>query len=211
MKNKVLIGITSEGTVELDMMNGVADLCRRDDTTLVTFKGRPLDHVRNNMARVLLENAGFTHLLMLDCDMGFPANLLTRLLELNAPVVSGLYAGIIGSQLLWVCGNWGEDGKVHFYEWLDLGREPFEADCSGAGCLLIRREVFERLEYPWFRFEESKDGGLISEDIYFCRKLNAAGMKVTVNPKILCRHFKKVDLAEVMLKANEERIRMKVV
>jgi hypothetical protein len=55
-----------------------------------------------------------------------------------------------------------------------------EVDIVGAGCLMIRRRVFEISQPPWFAFVQAKDGTSteVSEDFYFCFKVNAAGLKI---------------------------------
>ncbi len=54
-------------------------------------------------------------------------------------------------------------------------------DWSGAGFLLVKAHVFNRMRYPWFRFGQwEKDGraGNVSEDIGFCMGAKAAGFKI---------------------------------
>lgn len=44
----------------------------------------------------------------------------------------------------------------------------------GAGCLLVRRSVFEKLPYPWWEQANPGEG----EDILFCRRLREIGIPV---------------------------------
>jgi hypothetical protein len=63
-----------------------------------------------------------------------------------------------------------------------------ECDGVGGGCLLIHRRVFEAMEKPYF---QCNPGTFIGEDFYFCRKAQAAGFKIFVDPGIICGHRQK--------------------
>lgn len=65
----------------------------------------------------------------------------------------------------------------------------------GMGFMMIRRGVFEQIQYPWFgpvfhEIEHTYD--FSSEDISFCHKLNDAGIPVYADPKIIVGHEKPV-------------------
>jgi hypothetical protein len=49
---------------------------------------------------------------------------------------------------------------------------------AGSAGMLIKREVFEALEEPWF---ENSDGYTQNEDVEFCRKARAAGYEVHID------------------------------
>jgi len=61
-------------------------------------------------------------------------------------------------------------------------RQVFPVDALGLGFTLIRRDVFQKLEYPWFEFKE------LSEDFEFMYKAQKAGFKVLLDSSILCLH-----------------------
>ncbi|MFQ5823267.1 MAG: hypothetical protein ACE5JB_04350 [bacterium] len=60
----------------------------------------------------------------------------------------------------------------------------FEMDRVGAGCLMVRRGVFEKIKHPWFSFDEYG----IGEDFDFCRKAKAHGFKIFVDLAVMCGH-----------------------
>lgn len=70
-----------------------------------------------------------------------------------------------------------------------------EISGSGMSGVLVKREVFETLKAPWFRFIHAKDGRLLlGEDVYFYRKARKAGYKVWCEFALPQQHFKTVDL-----------------
>jgi len=72
-------------------------------------------------------------------------------------------------------------------------------DGLATGCLFIKREVFDKLEQPYFEFKyDPKNRKMIEgEDLGFCRKVGNQGYKFLVNYELTCRHYKTVDLSDV--------------
>jgi len=135
---------------------------------------------------------------MVDSDTEPPLDSLEMLLALDAPLACGCYPVLMGAGLRWAIANKDGDGRYRLLERLDSTTEPFEADAGGAGCLLIRRDVFEMVKWPWFRWVEHRDGGQMSEDIYLFRKCNKAGLRVVVEPGVICNHYKTINLTALL-------------
>lgn len=72
-------------------------------------------------------------------------------------------------------------------------------DGVATGCLFIKREVFAKLQRPYFEFKYRTDDRNITEgeDIGFCKKVLAAGYKFFVDYSMVCGHTKTVDLLDV--------------
>jgi hypothetical protein len=72
-------------------------------------------------------------------------------------------------------------------------------DGLATGCLMLRRELFEKLEKPYFQFKrdpntcEVKEG----EDLGFALKLQKLGIQYFVDYGMVCGHMKRVNLLEV--------------
>lgn len=129
-----------------------------------------------------------THILMLESDMLLPTDALTRLLQLDTDIVSGLYFLRNG------------DGQPCLYKRMvtPAGTEksyamsplsvfptdrPFKLNgCPGLGCVLMKRQVFERVPSPWFDLKEKGYGS----DLYFYTKCRDAGVEVWVDPRVRC-------------------------
>lgn len=112
-------------------------------------------------------------LFFLDDDQTFEPDILLQLLERNVDIVQALtpartppYAPLAFIE---------ESGRVK----RSTGNMVPETGMSkwvatGCGCLLIRRQVFEKIEAPWFE----TNGYGETDDVYFCRKARAAGFDV---------------------------------
>lgn len=72
-------------------------------------------------------------------------------------------------------------------------------DGLATGCLFIKREVFAKLQKPYFEHKyreesrEMKEG----EDLGFCRKLNDIGIQVFTDYSMVCKHQKEVCLLDM--------------
>jgi hypothetical protein len=151
----------------------------------VDIKYGRIDVTRNLMATALLQSE-YTHLLMLDVDHVHPTDIIQRLarwvlLYPNVQVVSGLnfrrgepFDPVAGDQFY----ETGE--RKVLMEW-DPGL--IEMKEVGGASLLVAKEVFERIEPPWFFNDYSKvwQNDFPGEDIGFSHKCAEAGIKIYVD------------------------------
>jgi len=165
-----------------------------------TFLAEPIDHARNLCVRHLLAGA-WTHILFVDRDIELPDDALLRLLAADAPIASGLYPRhLVGEGLCLSAAIATGPQEVRFIT--ERPTAAAEADVTGLGCCLIRRDVLEALDAPWFRFELRADGALIGEDVaFFLRVRERLGIRPLVVPEVLCSHHREVDLGSLWLRA----------
>lgn len=191
--SKILLVIPSWGDIAPQTAMFLAACSRRPDTMAMCAKGRPHDYARNQVIRSFLKNEFLTHIFFVDSDVAPPVDAIDRLLALNTPVASGIYRVIGVNCLQWACANADANGCYRLVN--DLPSDaPFYCDAVGAGCLMLRRDVFDKIQWPWFKWVEHPDGSQTSEDIEFFRKANIADLKVLCDPAVNCSHFKTVDL-----------------
>lgn len=82
----------------------------------------------------------------------------------------------------------------------DLPAEGQEfVDGLATGCLFIKREVFAKLERPWFEFKFDKETRRITEgeDLGFALRCHDLGIKFFVDYGMVCGHNKRVNLLEM--------------
>lgn len=170
--------------------------------------GQAIDIARNQVVSCFL-NTDYEFLLMHDSDASWHPEAVMRLAERNLPAVTGvifsrdlptvptigIYAGVDPSG--YHTYSWahtldrlikmGKDLPPDFKnEWLfDKHKDDIEEiDGAGAHFMLIRRDVLEKTEYPWYQCSSINAG----EDFYFCRKIKETGFKLYVDYSVLTGH-----------------------
>jgi len=210
-QQKILLGIPNTGSINDRESAVVTFLAKRHDVYYLPGNGRPVDFVRNNLIRIFLQAKDYTHLFFLDSDTEPPLDCLDRLLALDVPLATGCYPVFMQHGLRWALANKDEDRHYRLLDRLSSFDEPFDVDAGGAGCLLVRRDLLEKICWPWFKWDELEDGTQISEDIFFFRKCNDAGYRVKVDPLVVCEHYKTTNLTMLMrlVMARQQKIRTK--
>jgi len=206
MKKTIMATVTTMENIHMHCAAYLIALSADPRVQIILTRGRPVDYARNQAVRVMLSHPEFTHLFMIDSDMELRDDSLDKLLALDAPIATGCYPALMGADLLWALGQKSADGHYYLLEWFDDASVPFEVDCGGAGCLLIKREVFEKTPWPWFSWQEDRNGKQISEDIYFFMQCNKFGYRAKVEPKVFCKHFKETDILPLMRANNLYRM-----
>ena len=155
---------------------------------------------RNTLAAKFLSNKESTHLMFIDSDIGWEAWHLLVLLNRDVDVIGGLYP-MKSMPVKWC---------VNGFEGADTGPDHLqEVTKTGTGFLLIKREVFEKLNaHPAVRpfvndiglpaelnpymktyFDTAvREGRYYSEDWTFCENWRDLGGKVWVDKRVLLKH-----------------------
>ena len=147
-----------------------------------------------------------SHLFFLDGDMKVDGDIILKLLAHDKDVV-GVNYNQRGLPLL---------STVRFKEMVETEKKPkgdigtditvaqkytgryraatqipeslFECDAVGAGCMLINMKVFDAIEKPWF-FYEYDEQYPVGEDVWFCRQVQKAGLRIWCDPTINVKHI----------------------
>jgi len=173
LSKKVAVAIPSGDTVQADFALSLAGMCHSTGgiaVDLFSCKSSIVAEARNIGVRHALE-AGAEHLLFIDSDMVFPRDSLLRLLRRRQDIVGATYVKRVPphTPLGTPAEPVGTDGGG---ELLEMARLP-------TGLLLIRTEVFTRLNRPHFRFGVDEERGVIvGEDYLFCDVVRKAGYRV---------------------------------
>jgi GT2 family glycosyltransferase len=132
-----------------------------------------------------------SHILFVDHDVLPRRSTLKKLFDHKKDIVAGVYPMTQRGELFWCLS------REEPYRGLpidELPDNPFKAKYVGCGMMLIKYEVFEKLEWPYFKKEFAPGAMITSDDMYFCKKARDAGYDIWVDPKLKCNHFKVVDL-----------------
>jgi hypothetical protein len=203
----VFIGVpTYRYYVHYGLVIALLDWVRRLDYVrqVLFFPGLlPIDLARNQIVKSFLQTDA-THLLMLDDDVIPPRNALEKLLADGKDIVSGIYPAHTKDS----DGQPQPPAPVAIRDGEPVhGEELEQVDYIGGGCLLVRRQVFEAIDEPWFEFEFTPDHSLmtVSEDVHFCNLAKAQGFGVWADFNVQCGHVKMVDLREVNTLVNTNK------
>jgi len=206
----VHVGVPMLGAMTDEWFYSFVGLDKPPGTRLTKVSSRPADVARNDIIRQLEKD----WLFFMDSDQTFHPQTLRKLMSWDLPVVSGLYFKSPGNPVPH-CYKYayqettGPIKDAHFYESIidpiaqflfkhtdkikqneavvlpSKKEDLIECDGVGGGCLLIHRQVLDAIEPPWFEYNK---GTFVGEDFYFCRKVEAAGFKIFVDPGVICGH-----------------------
>jgi hypothetical protein len=136
-------------------------------------------------------------MMWIDSDIVFKPEDFFNLLESPHDVTAGLYM-MEDLQHFAAVQDWNEDffkktGTFKFMRPDDINSRYLPVAYAGMGWMLIRKGVVESLKYPWFWSDLQTVGPLVdmnSEDVAFCKAIQAAGHTVYVDTKIRVGHQK---------------------
>jgi len=143
----------------------------------------------------------YTHLMWIDSDIVFNTQQFQALLDHDKDIVSGIYK-MAGGDKYTTVENWDEDyfeknGTFEFWtdESIKGKKGLIDVAYTGLGWMLVKKGVFEKLEYPWFRpiwktFGKVHD--FTSEDTAFCLLVKEKGFNIYVDPTIRVGHEKSI-------------------
>jgi GT2 family glycosyltransferase len=141
----------------------------------------------------------YDFMMWIDSDVIFTIQDVVELLKCNADIVCGLYLMQNRTQFAAVEHMdekvFQRTGRFDFLTPETVAQKDglFEVGYAGFGFTMVKRGVFESLEYPWFRPIFLQIGGCFDftgEDVGFCMQARAAGLKILVNPKVIVGHEK---------------------
>jgi GT2 family glycosyltransferase len=161
---------------------------------------------RNKAVADFLQAKDYTHLLFVDDDVYVPQETLLRLLMVNKDIACGCYPSIKhrpGELQVVTYVVVKERGGWH-RNWFKGVRK---VEAAGTGCMLIKRSVFDRIAFPWFRWGEYLIEGQYkeqSDDVDFCTRCNQAGVEVWADGDVRCGHVKPVDVSNFVTDGADE-------
>ena len=170
----------------------------------------PVDRARNSIVEYFLAQQkdskgndlpNFTHIFFLDADTVPPANVLPLLLSHEKDIISGItpIPKRDKKQELWytVDNCWESldrdvEGKIIRSNYVERGTGLKKIVRCGASCLLIKREVFDKLSKPYFKylFNEDMTTEVMGEDVNFCHKAQDVGFEIFCDTSVICNHVK---------------------
>lgn len=207
-RTRILVGVPTMGGINAELVSRLILWAKNFPRGVVNFyfthKVSPVDRARNKIVDYFLSHADLTHLFFVDSDTVPPTDALEKLLMMETDIATGLTPMVYLDKEKNVWGTFynafipitDAEGKFIRTENPPLDGKVHEVRKCGGSCLMIRREVFDKLERPYFRFILDDTGieHTKSEDIYFCDTAREKGFKVMAHTGIICNHHKEVML-----------------
>ena len=185
---KLVIGLPMLSPfVHYKFVNSYLALTRPKGTATVSLVGSLTALARNQIVDIAQQQRA-SHLMFLDTDMTFPPDTLQRLIAHDKDIVSGLYFERYAPYRPMLRQRFEDGYSLVNYPPAGL----VECDALGAGCILIRMEVFQKLAKPCFEYRLSTSGikeTFLTEDIVFCERARKAGFKIFCDTSIRCGHL----------------------
>lgn len=188
MKKRILIAIPTAKYIEADTFKCVFDAARHVDPNLYevhfqTFFGYNIAQIRNLIADWVFKS--YDYLFSVDSDVTFPDYTLSKFLEADKDIISGVYRQRTEEQNLEIY-----DLNYQRIESISTNQELIEIGACGMGCALIKKRVFLDIPYPQYEYHNALDHNqTFSEDIDFCIKARNTGKKIYADTQLLCGHI----------------------
>jgi hypothetical protein len=145
----------------------------------------------------------YDFLMWIDSDIIFNPAQVVQLIKRDRDIISGLYL-MEGNQYFATVQDWDEEyfKEKGFFKFLtpkDINGTtmPCEVAYTGLGFTLIKKGVFEKMEYPWFEPRKHEIGKMVDysmEDVSFCLRSKELGFRVYIDPMVIVGHEKRVVL-----------------
>lgn len=178
--------------------------CKEHDFIINPGQGALIATLRNKLInndtskKIHQSYFDFDYCLFIDSDISFEYSDVYKLIQEDKQIISGIYQtqkDVSKAE----CGLFhpGKPGKVlNRYDY-NLSTGTMKVDFCGAGFMLVKKEVFQKMEYPWFRHFICKDGDRqieIGEDYGFCVGAKKAGFKIWAHFGVKVGHrIKKIE------------------
>ena len=159
---------------------------------------RTLIHSARNILASEFLNTDCEWAFWLDSDMVLPPNTIPIMIgwakRLKAEFLTGVYYQRMGDHnpLILI-----RDEKQRKYEdefsHSNINppegcKTPFKVHCCGFGCVLMHRDVLNKMDKPYFKYDffDKKE---LSEDFYFCIQARKKGIDLWAVPELECFHI----------------------
>lgn len=208
---KIALGFLDHGTVRGEFARDLFFLAASRPgqfTGVCNVQDNLISRGRNRIVKHFLEGDE-DWLFLLDADQRFTPETFDAIVEVadsrERPVLTGLYFAIesipgllypLPTPTIYTRSPEEDDryNPITHYP----PNATIQVDACGAGILLVHRSVFEKVneiappefENCWFQDRPLPDGDWIGEDIDFCQKVAAAGIKIFCHTGAISPHIK---------------------
>lgn len=141
-----------------------------------------------NVLRQKVLDEGYDYFLSLEQDIIPPEDVIQKLLSHDKKIVTGVYFSYQTNNdvtllvpLLWK--RVSKDEVRFMLEKEVVEPKLMEVDACGVGCILIHRDVLQKVK---FRYDKN-DAGF--DDVWFCKDAFDSGFKIFADTSVKCKHL----------------------
>lgn len=150
------------------------------DSKLFVSPGTLIANQRHELVKSA-QDWGATHVMFIDSDMTFDPECVTKLLQHDQLIVGAAYSKRV-EPLITTAWHSIDDWDT----WVRIYADSptlLQVEAMALGFCLIKTEVFDRIELPWFQLG-FYSGQYTGEDIEFFRKAKQSGVPVFMDTKV---------------------------
>ena len=205
-KPRVLLSLPHTGSTHVATVTAVENMMlpdQRVELQVVRPMAVPVENNLNQVVKKFLEG-DWDYWINLDNDQA-PLKNPIDLVFLDKDVIGLPTPAVKFGQpgwenpFFWSVYTWDTEAQRYKTYAFKTGQGPMqEVDAVGAGCWVVARRVLEAIPQPMLR--EYDEHGIVRQgmDLAFCSRARARGFKIYAHYEYICRHFKEIDLYEVM-------------
>lgn len=197
LPKKTLLGVcipSGDGMMSMHCAVGL-NTCMKPRHRVHTVQGHNIGVLRNMLVDMALRHRDTTHIFFLDSDVVIPPFGLVRMLRRDVDIITGVYVMKVPPYVPLIIKrpkNKEGNRKYNYYTLLtqELLNKVIPIDATGAGCLLIKKEVLVNMGPPWFQVTPQEFGlSAIGEDLFFFDKAIDMGYEVLMDTSVQCDHI----------------------
>ncbi len=190
----ILIACPVDKTIHVRTAYSIYQTLLKYQDTTIAFQSGVFIHDNDNKLVDLAKEKKASHIFFVEHDNVFEADTLGRLLEHDKDVIAAPYSGrkLPREPLVYMQNSLNKElYQMSYDRW---PKKLFKCYGVPTGCTLIKMSVFEKITKPYFFFEYLENGKMkMSQDIYFSKKVNEAGMECWCDPTINVVHIGEYD------------------
>jgi GT2 family glycosyltransferase len=156
---------------------------------------KPISNNRNTIVQKFLAIPDCEYLMMIDSDIVPPPNIM-RLIDFDKDIITPLMFTRQKGELLPLFLKRDKDGIYSVDDYLNkVGLQ--EIDATGTGCIIIKREVLEKVNKPFENIYDKDGIKTLGLDLSFCQKAKELGYRSWVHLDYVASHYYTYDLKDL--------------
>lgn len=188
---KILIAVPTFENITPETFKSIYELDAAGHELSFDFvKGYDCAKARNAIVFKMLQG-GYDYVFMIDSDIIVPPDAIKIFLENPEPICFGVYPHKNTDNHKAEIFKLGTENYELRYNYCELTEPRIKVKGAGFGCAFIHKDVFKKLQYPFFKYVTFESGGFLSEDLFFCSYAREEGYTLWADTRIRCGHLAK--------------------